>query len=76
MKTIRIALAPTTRTDLLCVGCGGFLLRDKGFALVGPGQTDRDAQAGVHRACIKGLKAAIVRTSHAPDAIERDLAIP
>jgi len=62
MKTIRIALVPTTRTDLLCVGCGFFLMRTKGFALIGPGQTDKDAQAGVHRACIRSLKARVVRT--------------
>ena len=52
-KTIRVELAPTKRTDLMCVGCSGFMTE---YAIVPPGFADGDAAAGVHRQCIALLE--------------------
>lgn len=48
MKSIRIKLEKTTRTDLMCVACGQFRTE---FACV-PNSGTEDAQSGVHRKCI------------------------
>jgi hypothetical protein len=61
-KTLRVGLAPTMRTDLQCVACGGFLVRAVGkrgrnFALVAPGYTDADASAGIHGGCVAAMRA-------------------
>lgn len=53
MKTARVQLAPTRRTDLVCMSCGRFRTE---FAVVPiGGDTTReanDSHVGVHRACL------------------------
>lgn len=52
---IKLKLVPTTRTDLPCAGCGGFLLRSgrgKSWAIVSPeAANDELANVGLHREC-------------------------
>lgn len=45
---VRLQLAPTDRTDLVCVSCGHFRTD---LAIVRPGGSDRDAEAGLHSRC-------------------------
>jgi hypothetical protein len=48
-KTIRVGVAPTTRTDLLCILCGCFRCD---MAIVSPVVSFTvEAHAGVHRRC-------------------------
>jgi hypothetical protein len=60
MKSLTLRLEPTTRTDLLCISCGRFLVRqprrrDTGFVIL----TRADAtDFGVHHGCAHDLKAA------------------
>lgn len=58
-NTLRVQVVKTTRTDLLCIHCGGFggPGRLAMLAIVAPTVAERDAQAGVHRACIRLVKA-------------------
>jgi hypothetical protein len=53
MKTARVQLVPTRRTDLVCMSCGRFRTE---FAVVPiGGDTTRetiDSHVGVHRACV------------------------
>lgn len=47
MKALKVQIEKTTRTDLMCIACGGFRTE---FAIVPEGF---DPCAGVHRACIE-----------------------
>lgn len=49
MKTLKVRLEKTTRTDLICIGCGGFRTE---FAVVTKGDF---VAVGVHRACIEDV---------------------
>lgn len=51
---LRVQLVKTSRTDLLCIHCGGF---GSHFAIVAPAQDAALAQVGVHRKCIPLVKA-------------------
>lgn len=48
MKTLKVRLEKTTRTDLVCIGCGGFRTE---YAIVS-GVVEGESVAGVHRDCI------------------------
>ena len=50
MKSIRLALTKTDRTDLMCVCCGGFRTE---FAAHGPDSSN--PQVGIHKRCAKNL---------------------
>jgi hypothetical protein len=52
MKYLRVRLEPTSRTDLMCLSCGGF--RTQLLVVPGPGL---EPQVGVHKACLKAVKA-------------------
>ena len=47
---IRIALVPTTRTDLMCCACGSFRTQ---YAVDVPGQ---EPQVGLHQRCMPALR--------------------
>jgi len=53
-NTLRVQVVRTKRTDLLCVHCGHF---GSELAIVAPDVAESDAQAGVHRRCIRLVKA-------------------
>ncbi len=56
MKTARVQLAPTRRTDLVCMSCGRFRTE---FAVVPVGgdatREATDSHVGVHRACLANI---------------------
>lgn len=62
-RTLTVSLAPTKRTDLICVSCGMFRTE---LAILFRGAEDGDAGAwaGVHRHCVKTLR----RRRAAPEA--------
>lgn len=49
--TIRVRFVPTTRTDLICVACGGF-----NTDLAVEAATGREHQAGVHKRCVDRVR--------------------
>lgn len=57
MNTLRVQVVKTTRTDLICIHCGMFGGGQPMLALVAPDVDSKDAVAGVHRACIRKIKA-------------------
>lgn len=54
-RTLTVSLAPTKRTDLICVSCGMFRTE---LAILFRGAEDGDAGAwaGVHRRCVATLR--------------------
>lgn len=50
MKMIKIQLEKTSRTDLICVSCGGFVTE---YAIVRGGGFEPNA--GIHRSCINDV---------------------
>lgn len=54
---VRVQIAATTRTDLLCIACGQFGAGSPMLALIAPGTDTADAHAGLHRRCLAGIKA-------------------
>lgn len=50
MKSIRLTLTKTDRTDLMCIECGGFRTD---FAVHGPDNSN--PQVGIHKVCAKKL---------------------
>jgi hypothetical protein len=63
VKAVRIAVETTTRSDLLCVRCGRFLIGGKGrdLALVVAGEGVDQSHAGLHRRCLRAVRAKIIR---------------
>ncbi len=47
---LRIQIVSSTRTDLMCVYCGGFKSE---FGIVCEGDSDDNALVGVHKKCAK-----------------------
>lgn len=70
-RFLRVQIAKTTRTDLLCIHCGGFGNARPMFAIIAPGQDTADAQTGIHRKCI-----ALVKAPRAPRRPQPESAIP
>jgi hypothetical protein len=50
-RAIRVELAPTTRTDLVCIACGLFQTE---YEIVVPG-LEGDPQAGCHTHCLAAV---------------------
>lgn len=57
MNHLRVQVVKTTRTDLVCIACGGFGHDAPMLAIVAPEQPSEEAHAGVHRRCILAIKA-------------------
>jgi hypothetical protein len=71
-KTMTLCVAPTSRTDLLCVVCGGF--RTELAIVAAAGGVDGDAHAGVHRKCLRADRAARLGRRRRPESVEQRLA--
>lgn len=72
MKSLTVRLESTTRTDLICVSCGHFLVRpprrrDTGFVIMTRIQGEDAEGFGVHHDCIRDLKAARSRSRTTPE---------
>lgn len=62
MNHLRVQVVKTTRTDLVCIACGGFGSGSPMLAIVAPEQPSTEAHAGVHRRCILRIKARVNRS--------------
>lgn len=75
MKTARVQLVPTRRTDLVCMSCGSF--RTELAVVPVGGDTTRettDSHVGVHRACLTNihLRRKVVGPNHDNPEPKRD----
>jgi hypothetical protein len=67
VKTVRLQLKPTTRSDVLCCACGGFTTGVRSVVIVRRDGAETDY--GFHATCIPEVHVKFTRASHAsPEA--------
>lgn len=66
-RRLTVQLAPTTRTDLMCIYCGGFRTE---YAVV-PVVAGADEQAGVHVVCMRGKRSPVTMRAQADGMAEQ-----